>query len=159
MVVVLLVLRLPKNNQDRKLSFSHIAQELDLIGASLLIPAIICLILALQWGGNAYAWGSSQIIVLFVGFGLLILLFAASQIYISRQDENNAAKHQRLICNEFWTSGSAVHAATVVSSITIGAMVTAAGYYTPFLIGSTAIAAIGTSLITLYDVDISTLEA
>jgi hypothetical protein len=45
--------------------------------------------------------------------------------------------------------------ATVVSSVLVGVMVTAAGYYTPFLIGSTAIAAIGTGLMILYDVDIS----
>lgn len=46
--------------------------------------------------------------------------------------------------------------ATVISSVLVGAFVTAAGYYTPFLIGSTAIAAIGTGLITTYSVDIST---
>jgi MFS family permease len=46
--------------------------------------------------------------------------------------------------------------ATVVSSVLVGAFVTIAGYYTPFLIGSTAIAAIGTGLITLYSIDIST---
>ncbi|EKV10938.1 MFS toxin efflux pump (AflT), putative [Penicillium digitatum PHI26] len=45
--------------------------------------------------------------------------------------------------------------ATVVSSIVVGALVTTVSYYTPFLISSTALAAIGTGLITLYDVDVS----
>jgi hypothetical protein len=46
--------------------------------------------------------------------------------------------------------------ATVVSSVVVGGLITAAGYYTPFLIVSTAIAAIGDGLITMYDIDIST---
>jgi len=31
--------------------------------------------LALQWGGTEYAWNSSRIIGLFVGFGIMILIF------------------------------------------------------------------------------------
>ncbi|KAJ5711111.1 Efflux pump roqT [Penicillium malachiteum] len=85
MVVVLFFIRLPSNNQVTTLA--RIAQELDLIGASLIIPAVICLILALRWGGNSYAWGSSQIIGLFVRVSLLILLFTASQVWITRKDE------------------------------------------------------------------------
>lgn len=47
---------------------------------------------------------------------------------------------------------------TVLSSIIVGAMVTAVGYYTPFLIGSTAICATGTGLITLYGINMSTAK-
>jgi Na+/melibiose symporter-like transporter len=38
-------------------------------------------LLALQWGGTVYAWNSSRIIGLFVGFGLMILIFIGIQIY------------------------------------------------------------------------------
>lgn len=199
--VVLLVLRLPSNTKVSGLPILQVIKELDLVGASLLIPAIVCLILALQWGGNTYTWRSSQIIGLFVGFGLLAILFAASQIYVSKKDEKdptvqNAGRatlppsilKQRTIWSAglfaFFFSGgffllvyyvpiyfqsvkgsSAMTAglqvlplmlATVVSSIMVGALVTTVGYYTPVLISSTAIAAIGTGLITLYDVHIST---
>jgi hypothetical protein len=54
--------------------------KLDLIGASILVPAVICLLLALQWGGSTYPWKSSRIIGLFVGFGLLAIIFIFSQI-------------------------------------------------------------------------------
>jgi len=37
--------------------------------------SVICLMLALQWGGTTYAWNSSRIVGLFVGFGLMILIF------------------------------------------------------------------------------------
>ncbi|KAG0155712.1 hypothetical protein PDIDSM_2885 [Penicillium digitatum] len=85
--VVLLALRLPRYYTVSGLPILRLLKELDLLGASLLIPAIICLILALQWDGNDHAWRSSHIIGLFVGFGLLTILFAASQIYVSREDE------------------------------------------------------------------------
>lgn len=36
--------------------------------------------LALQWGGTVYAWNSSHIIGLFVGFALMIIIFIIIQI-------------------------------------------------------------------------------
>jgi hypothetical protein len=55
------------------------------VGASILVPAVICLLLALQWGGSTYPWHSSKIIGLFVGFALLALVFAYSQIRLGDQ--------------------------------------------------------------------------
>ncbi|KAJ5642942.1 MFS toxin efflux pump [Penicillium longicatenatum] len=200
MVVVLLVLRLPSDNTVARLSIIDRIKDLDLIGASLLIPAIICLILALQWGGNTYSWGSSQIIGLFVGFGLLAIIFAGFQIYLDKKDKENGKLEksgratlppsilkQRTIGSAalfaFFFSGSffvlvyyipiyfqsvkgssamtsglqvlPFMLATVVSSVAVGMLVTAVGYYTPFLIISTAIGVIGAGLMTLYSVDIS----
>ncbi|CCG83837.1 protein of unknown function [Taphrina deformans PYCC 5710] len=54
---------------------------IDLYGASVFIPAIICLILALQWGGSTHPWNSSVIIGLFIGAGLLAIVFVALQIH------------------------------------------------------------------------------
>lgn len=44
----------------------------------------------------------------------------------------------------------------VFSSFAVGALVTIMGYYSPFLIGSTAVFAVGAGLITTYDASIST---
>lgn len=55
--------------------------QLDLLGTGTLIPAVICLLLALQWGGAEYPWNDSRIIGLFVGFGLLSILFIAIQLW------------------------------------------------------------------------------
>jgi len=55
--------------------------KLDLLGTAMLIPAIICLLLALQWGGTEFAWNSSQIIGLFVGAGLMGAIFVVIQIW------------------------------------------------------------------------------
>lgn len=58
---------------------THI-KRLDPIGTVIFVPSIICLLLALQWGGSTYAWSSWHIIVLFVVFGVLFLAFAVVQV-------------------------------------------------------------------------------
>jgi hypothetical protein len=76
--VTLLALRLPSKNEFSGTSVLSRIKQLDLIGVSLFIPAIICLLLALQWGGNKYPWLNSRIIGLFIGFGLMVICFAIS---------------------------------------------------------------------------------
>ncbi|KAJ4291393.1 MFS sugar transporter [Collariella sp. IMI 366227] len=49
-------------------------------GTVVFMPAIICLLLALQWGGTTYAWNSWRVILLFCVFGVLIILFVFFQI-------------------------------------------------------------------------------
>jgi predicted MFS family arabinose efflux permease len=79
-VVITFFLHIHRENNPDNLSIGQRILKLDLIGASVLIPAVICLLLALQWGGATYPWKSSRIIGLFIGFGLLISLFIFSQL-------------------------------------------------------------------------------
>jgi hypothetical protein len=60
-------------------------RRLDLLGVVIFLPAIVCLVLALQWGGADYPWNSSRIIGLFVGFGVMLLVFIGIQFW--RGDE------------------------------------------------------------------------
>lgn len=53
--------------------------NIDLLGAVFLICAIVCLLLALQWGGTTYSWSSSKVWGCLVGFGLLISVFTIQQ--------------------------------------------------------------------------------
>ncbi|BAE58627.1 unnamed protein product [Aspergillus oryzae RIB40] len=187
--VIIFILRVPKKSEFSGTPVLDRIKQLDLIGASLLIPAIVCLLLALQWGGNKYPWNSSRVIGLFVGFGLMIIIFTFSQIklgdratlppgILKRRSVLSATMFALFFGGAFFllvyyvpiffqsVKGSSamksgiqllpLMLATVISSVLVGAFVTAAGYYTPFLIGGTAIAAIGTGLITTYSVDIST---
>lgn len=55
--------------------------RIDIPGTLILIPCIICLILALQWGGSTYAWSDGRIIALLVLFGVLLLVFIGIQIW------------------------------------------------------------------------------
>jgi MFS transporter, DHA2 family, glioxin efflux transporter len=53
--------------------------QLDPIGIVLILTAVICYILALQWGGVTLPWSDSKIIGLFVGFGLLLFAFSFNE--------------------------------------------------------------------------------
>ncbi|PYH97698.1 MFS general substrate transporter [Aspergillus ellipticus CBS 707.79] len=54
--------------------------QFDLPGLFFFLPCIVCILLALQWGGATYTWGNVRIIVLFVLFGVLISIFVVLQI-------------------------------------------------------------------------------
>lgn len=56
-------------------------KQLDPISNLVLFPGVVCLILALQWGGTQYAWNNARIIVLLVICGLLCVLFVGIQIW------------------------------------------------------------------------------
>ncbi|TQV95280.1 hypothetical protein V2A60_009680 [Cordyceps javanica] len=55
--------------------------KLDLVGFALFSPSIIMLLLAMQWGGNSYAWNSATIIGLFCGAGINFLIFLGWEHY------------------------------------------------------------------------------
>ncbi|KAM0553369.1 hypothetical protein ACHAPJ_007383 [Fusarium lateritium] len=59
--------------------------QLDPIGTAIFMPAIVCLLLALQWGGVDYEWDDSIITSLFMLAAFLLILFVFVQY---KMDEN-----------------------------------------------------------------------
>jgi MFS family permease len=55
--------------------------QLDPLGTLCFVPSMICLILALQWGGTAYDWGDRRIVALLVVFGVLLVAFIGIQFW------------------------------------------------------------------------------
>jgi hypothetical protein len=53
--------------------------QLDPLGAVMLLASVVCLLLALQLGGQIHPWNSATIIGLFIAFGLLFILFSFIQ--------------------------------------------------------------------------------
>lgn len=81
MVAIFFLLRIKGQEKQGhgNISFLDKIKKLDLLGTAVLIPAVICLLLALQWGGTEHPWGSSRIIGLFVGSGALTAVFIGVQ--------------------------------------------------------------------------------
>lgn len=187
--VVLVVVKSGSSAQNSNKPILERIRELDLIGASLLIPAVVCLLLALQWGGSEYPWNNSRIIGLFIGFGLLTMLFIISQLWLGEgatlpprimKQQSVAAAFAFAVCFGgaffliilylplYFQSVKGTSAtdsgirilplmlATVISSVVFGGLVTAVGYYTPFLIVSQTLLSVGSGLLTTYSVDIPT---
>ncbi|KAJ5369760.1 Sucrose symporter plant [Penicillium cataractarum] len=78
---LLTLLKLPPKEKTQKTPMD-IFLELDPIGTIIFVPAIVCLLLALQWGGVTYEWSSGRIIALFVVFGVALIAFVALQIFL-----------------------------------------------------------------------------
>lgn len=75
-LVVLFLVRLPPRPKSTALTDpAGFVRRLDPVGTALLIPALVCLLLSLQWGGFTYAWGNWRVILCFVLFGVLILVW------------------------------------------------------------------------------------
>jgi hypothetical protein len=54
--------------------------QMDLPGTAIFLPAVICLLLALHWGGSKYEWKNGRVIALLVLAGLLIVAFLVVQV-------------------------------------------------------------------------------
>ena len=54
MVAIVLFLKIPDRDTS-KLPWTQKLAQLDAPGTSLLVPGVVCLLLALQWGGQTYA--------------------------------------------------------------------------------------------------------
>ncbi|KAF7367349.1 Major facilitator superfamily transporter [Mycena sanguinolenta] len=76
----------------------------DPLGTLIFIPAIVCLLLALQWGGSEskYPWNSGRIIALFVVFGVFAAAFVMIQIW---QQENATVPPRIFMKRTVWGSG------------------------------------------------------
>ncbi|KAH8895950.1 MFS general substrate transporter [Thozetella sp. PMI_491] len=69
--------RMSKTWRDGAIAFFRKA---DLFGALIIFPSIVCLLLALQWGGVTYPWNNWRIILLICLFGLLFLVWAIREL-------------------------------------------------------------------------------
>lgn len=83
LILVFFLLRLPKegdrNPGEKKPTLLQKAWDLDPVGALLIIAAVVCLLLALQWGGQSRSWGSSSVVGLLVGFVVILGVFFWTQ--------------------------------------------------------------------------------
>ncbi|KAK2060598.1 major facilitator superfamily transporter [Colletotrichum caudatum] len=81
LVVIALVMTPPDQDLDDTSLWSKLRQ-LDFLGTAVFIPGVVCLLLALQWGGVEYAWNNPRIIALLVLAFVLIASFVAVQVFL-----------------------------------------------------------------------------
>ncbi|PWZ03581.1 LOW QUALITY PROTEIN: MFS general substrate transporter [Testicularia cyperi] len=77
---ILFFLSTPKRHQTDS-AWKRI-YTIDWLGVALSLCSVICLLLALQWGGIQYLWSDSKVIGLLVGFAVIAIAFVAEQWYL-----------------------------------------------------------------------------
>ncbi|KAJ5569454.1 uncharacterized protein N7459_008884 [Penicillium hispanicum] len=83
MLIIVLFLHAPRRSTTTSLGRQLV--RLDPLGTILFSSGVICLLLALQWGGTTYSWGNGRIIALLVLAGVLLIAFAGVQVW--RQED------------------------------------------------------------------------
>ena len=87
-------------------------KQIDILGAFFLICAIVCLLLALQWGGTVYPWSSSKVWGCMV-FGLLILIFISLQFWL----KDRATMPPRILCGQRTVGACALFSAFLAMAL------------------------------------------
>lgn len=78
--ILFLILEIPKP-RAADTPWREQVKKLDPIGTIFFVSGIVCLLLALQWGGSTYPWNNGRIIALLVLFILCISIFVFIQIW------------------------------------------------------------------------------
>ncbi|KAJ6443725.1 Major facilitator superfamily transporter [Purpureocillium lavendulum] len=73
--------RPPRHHKIEYIGWKEFILTLDLPGVALVLAALTCFILALEYGGTTKSWSSGTVIGLLVAFGILGILFIILEVY------------------------------------------------------------------------------
>ena len=79
--MLVLLFETPKQAKPEKVSMKEKILQMDFPGVLIFLASLVCLILALQWGGVSESWGSANVVGTLVGFFAIGLVFVALEIY------------------------------------------------------------------------------
>ena len=124
-IITLTCLTDPFPNPALDLPLRQKLLRLDLLGTALIIPAIVSLMLGLQWGGIRYGWSDWRIILLIAVFVILVLGFG----YAQHKKGDDAVLPLRILKNR------TVLAAALFSCCTNGLLATTESYISVYFQG------------------------
>ncbi|EED21292.1 efflux pump antibiotic resistance protein, putative [Talaromyces stipitatus ATCC 10500] len=73
--IILLTFKAPASARPEKTTLKHKLLQIDLPGTFLIMAAIVCYVLAFQWGGQTKSWKNSTVIGTLIGGSLIIIFF------------------------------------------------------------------------------------
>jgi MFS family permease len=92
-----------RRDPARRANLGEKILQMDLPGTFIILAGIVCLLLALQWGGTSKAWNSADVIGTLVGFCLLTITFVVVE-YL--QGERAMLVPHVLKKREIWAGGA-----------------------------------------------------
>ncbi|KAI0454534.1 major facilitator superfamily domain-containing protein [Xylaria acuta] len=104
LAIIILLLRIP-DREETKLPTKAKLSQLDAAGTIALIPAVISILLALEWGGLTYAWNDRRVIALLtLGIFLAIVFILVQAFMPATATIPPRIFKQRSILAGFWTT-------------------------------------------------------
>jgi len=79
--VIFLFFTAPAAARPQEASWKEKLLQMDLPGSFTVMAAVVCYLLALQWGGTSKTWSSGSVVGTLVAFGVLILAFIGIEWY------------------------------------------------------------------------------
>lgn len=79
--IIFLFFRTPAAAKPQQATWKEKLLQMDFPGTFTLMAAIVCYLLAMQWGGATKPWSDGSVIACLTLFGVLILVFIAIEIY------------------------------------------------------------------------------
>jgi MFS transporter, DHA2 family, glioxin efflux transporter len=79
--VIILFFTAPAAARPQKASLKEKILQMDLPGSFTIMAAVVCYLLAMQWGGTSKKWSSGSVIGTLVAFSVLIIAFVAIEWY------------------------------------------------------------------------------
>ncbi|EPS34264.1 hypothetical protein PDE_09228 [Penicillium oxalicum 114-2] len=102
MIFIAFCLKIPKQDTTRVPWVEKLLQ-LDFLGTTFLVTGVVCLVLALQWGGQTYTWSNGRVVACLVLMGVLLIAFVAVQILVPKTATLPVRIFsQRSIISGFW---------------------------------------------------------
>ncbi|WP_442604435.1 MDR family MFS transporter [Paenibacillus sp. KN14-4R] len=134
-----------------KESLQHAKQKIDWWGATTLIAAIVCLMFALELGGNKYAWDSTQILSLFAGFAVMFIAFLVIETKVEEPIISFPMFRNRLFAGStivglLYGAGfivAAVYIPIFIQGVTGGSATNSGLILLPMMLGTTVSAQLG----------------
>ena len=80
--ILVLVYRTPRAARPQPASPREKLLQMDLVGTFLIMAAVVCFILAFQWGGTFKPWSDSTVVGTLVGFVLISAVFVANELFM-----------------------------------------------------------------------------
>ena len=106
--------------EHRGESFGERVKMFDPVGTAFLLPGLVLVLLALQWGGNGYSWGSTRVVVSLVVGLVLLVAFRVAQWWVG----DNGTVPGRILRQRSIAAGAVV-------SLGFGSALTILTFYLP----------------------------
>lgn len=84
-LILMLFFKAPPAAAPVKATLQEKILQMDLVGTSIIMGAVVSYLLALQWGGATKTWSDGSVIGALVAFGVLVILFVINEWWMDER--------------------------------------------------------------------------